>query len=65
MVDAAVGGKTGVNTTEGKNLVGVFHSPSAVIVDLETLNTLPKNELLAGFAEVVKCGFISDPEILR
>jgi 3-dehydroquinate synthase len=65
MVDAAVGGKTGVNTTEGKNLVGVFHSPSAVIVDLETLNTLPKMELLAGFAEVVKCGFISDPEILK
>jgi 3-dehydroquinate synthase len=64
MVDAAVGGKTGVNTSEGKNLVGVFHSPTAVIVDLETLNTLPKNELLAGFAEVVKCGFISDPEIL-
>lgn len=65
MVDAAVGGKTGVNTSEGKNLVGVFHSPSAVIVDLETLNTLPRNELLAGFAEVVKCGFIQDPEILR
>lgn len=64
MVDAAVGGKTGVNTSEGKNLVGVFHSPSAVIVDLETLATLPKNEVLAGFAEVVKCGFISDLEIL-
>jgi 3-dehydroquinate synthase len=65
MVDAAVGGKTGVNTSEGKNLVGVFHSPSAVIVDLETLVTLPKNELLAGFAEVVKCGFISDTQILE
>ena len=64
MVDAAVGGKTGVNTTEGKNLVGVFHSPSAVVVDLETLATLPKNEVLAGFAEVVKCGFIKDPGIL-
>jgi 3-dehydroquinate synthase len=64
MVDAAVGGKTGVNTSEGKNLVGVFHSPTAVIVDLETLSTLPKNELLAGFAEVVKCGFIADPQIL-
>lgn len=64
MVDAAVGGKTGVNTSEGKNLVGVFHSPSAVIADLETLSTLPKMELLAGFAEVVKCGFISDPGIL-
>lgn len=64
MVDAAVGGKTGVNTSEGKNLVGVFHSPAAVVVDLETLATLPKNEVLAGFAEVVKCGFISDTEIL-
>lgn len=64
MVDAAIGGKTGVNTTEGKNLVGVFHSPSAVVIDLETLDTLPRNELLAGFAEVVKCGFISDAEIL-
>jgi 3-dehydroquinate synthase len=64
MVDAAIGGKTGVNTSEGKNLVGVFHSPTGVIVDLETLSTLPKNELLAGFAEVVKCGFISDPKIL-
>jgi 3-dehydroquinate synthase len=64
MVDAAVGGKTGVNTTEGKNLVGVFHSPKAVFADLDTLDTLPKNDLLAGFAEVVKCGFISDPEIL-
>lgn len=65
MVDAAIGGKTGVNTTEGKNLVGVFHSPDAVLVDLATLETLPKNELLAGFAEVVKCGFIGDTEILK
>lgn len=65
MVDASVGGKTGVNTSEGKNLVGVFHSPRAVVVDLETLDTLPKMELLAGFAEVVKCGFISDPMILE
>ena len=64
MVDAAIGGKTGVNTSEGKNLVGVFHSPKAVIVDLETLSTLPRNELVAGFAEVVKCGFISDTNIL-
>lgn len=64
MVDAAIGGKTGVNTSEGKNLVGVFHSPKAVIVDLETLASLPRNELIAGFAEVVKCGFISDTKIL-
>jgi 3-dehydroquinate synthase len=65
MVDASVGGKTGVNTSEGKNLVGVFHSPRAVVVDLDTLETLPKMELLAGFAEVVKCGFISDKSILE
>lgn len=64
MVDAAVGGKTGVNTTEGKNLVGAFYSPRAVIADLDTLLTLPKNDLLAGFAEVVKCGFIRDTQIL-
>jgi 3-dehydroquinate synthase len=64
MVDAAIGGKTGVNTSEGKNLVGVFHSPRAVLVDLETLATLPRNELVAGFAEVVKCGFIADTQIL-
>ena len=65
MVDAAVGGKTGINTAEGKNLVGAFHAPRAVLCDLELLDALPKNEILAGFAEVVKCGFIADPEILR
>ena len=65
MVDAAIGGKTGVNTAEGKNLVGVFHAPSAVLVDLDTLTTLPKNEILAGFGEVVKYGFIADEEILK
>lgn len=64
MVDAAVGGKTGINTAEGKNLVGAFHAPSAVVCDLDTLASLPRNEILAGFAEVVKCGFIADPEIL-
>jgi 3-dehydroquinate synthase len=64
MVDAAVGGKTGINTAEGKNLVGAFYAPSAVVADLETLTSLPKNEILAGFGEVVKCGFIADPEIL-
>ena len=65
MVDAAIGGKTAVNTAEGKNLVGVFHAPSKVIVDLDTLATLPRNELLAGFGEVVKYGFISDARILE
>lgn len=65
MVDAAVGGKTGINTAEGKNLVGAFWAPTAVLVDLELLDGLPQNELLAGFAEVVKCGFIADPQILE
>lgn len=65
MVDAAIGGKTGINTSEGKNLVGVFHAPSKVIIDLDTLLTLPKNEILAGFGEVVKYGFIADPRILE
>ncbi|GAB3522422.1 3-dehydroquinate synthase [Arthrobacter monumenti] len=64
MVDAAVGGKTGINTSEGKNLVGSFHPPAAVFADLDALQTLPKNELLTGMAEVVKCGFIADPAIL-
>ncbi|MGZ8737346.1 MAG: 3-dehydroquinate synthase [Nocardioides sp.] len=64
MVDAAVGGKTGMNTTEGKNLVGAFHEPSGVLCDLATLETLPRNELISGLAEVIKCGFIADPAIL-
>jgi 3-dehydroquinate synthase len=64
MVDAAVGGKTGINTDAGKNLVGAFHQPLAVLVDLATLETLPHNELVAGMAEVVKTGFIADPVIL-
>ncbi|TAJ46212.1 MAG: 3-dehydroquinate synthase [Herbiconiux sp.] len=64
MVDAAVGGKTGINTNEGKNLVGAFYAPSLVVADLDLLATLPRNEILAGFGEVVKCGFIAEPEIL-
>jgi 3-dehydroquinate synthase len=64
MVDAAVGGKTGINTAEGKNLVGAFYAPSAVIADLDTLTSLARNEILAGFGEVVKYGFIAEPEIL-
>ena len=64
MVDAAVGGKTGINTAEGKNLVGSFHPPAGVLCDLSTLETLPRHDLLAGMAEVVKCGFIADPAIL-
>lgn len=64
MVDAAVGGKTGINTAEGKNLVGAFWAPRAVICDLDLLESLPKNEVVAGFAEVVKAGFIWHPQIL-
>ena len=64
MVDAAVGGKTGINTERGKNLVGAFHPPAGVLCDLNTLETLPPNDYLAGLAEVVKCGFIADPVIL-
>lgn len=64
MVDAAVGGKTGINTAEGKNLVGAFHPPAGVICDINALSTLPVNELLTGMAEAVKCGFIADPQIL-
>ena len=65
MVDAAIGGKTGINTAAGKNLVGAFHEPSAVLVDLDVLLTLPKEELVAGSAEIVKAGFIRDTSILE
>src|SRR4051794_37281276 len=64
MVDAAVGGKTGVNTAAGKNLVGAFHPPAGVLCDLDALDSLPPADLVAGLAEVVKCGFIADPAIL-
>lgn len=65
MVDAAVGGKTAINTDRGKNLVGAFHPPAGVLCDLSTLETLPGNDYVAGLAEVVKCGFIADPAILE
>ncbi|HYJ26922.1 MAG TPA: 3-dehydroquinate synthase, partial [Nocardioides sp.] len=64
MVDAAVGGKTGINTAEGKNLVGAFHEPAGVLCDLDALATLPRADFVAGLAEVVKAGFIADPAIL-
>ncbi len=64
MVDAAVGGKTGINTERGKNLVGAFYPPVAVLADLTQLGTLPGADYRAGLAEVVKCGFIADPTIL-
>jgi 3-dehydroquinate synthase len=65
MVDAAVGGKTGINTGAGKNLVGAFHPPVAVLADTDLLAGLPGAEFRSGLAEVVKCGFIADAEILR
>ena len=59
-VDSSVGGKTGINTSYGKNLVGAFYQPVSVVADIDTLKTLPKRELLAGYAEVVKYGLIDD-----
>lgn len=64
MVDAAVGGKTGINTAEGKNLVGAFHEPAGVLCDVDALATLPEADFVGGMAEIVKCGFIVDPVIL-
>lgn len=63
MVDSSVGGKTGINLPEGKNLVGAFHQPALVLADLETLGTLPEREFAAGMAEVVKYGVIRDAEL--
>ncbi|MEH0528362.1 3-dehydroquinate synthase [Streptomyces stelliscabiei] len=64
MVDAAVGGKTGINTAEGKNLVGSFHPPAGVLCDLAALDSLPVNDYVSGLAEIIKAGFIADPVIL-
>ncbi|WP_171172226.1 3-dehydroquinate synthase [Streptomyces sp. I05A-00742] len=64
MVDAAVGGKTGINTAEGKNLVGAFHPPAGVLCDLSALESLPVHDYVSGLAEVIKAGFIADPVIL-
>ena len=61
-VDSSVGGKTGINTSRGKNLVGTFHQPLMVIIDIETLDTLSRRQLLAGYAEVLKYGVIDDRE---
>jgi 3-dehydroquinate synthase len=63
MVDAAVGGKTGINLSAGKNLVGAFYEPSAVVCDLDLLASLPREEVSSGLAEVVKAGFIADARI--
>ncbi|MDG4863806.1 3-dehydroquinate synthase [Streptomyces sp. T-3] len=64
MVDAAVGGKTGINTAEGKNLVGAFHPPAGVLCDLAALGSLGVNDYVSGLAEIIKAGFIADPVIL-
>lgn len=64
-VDAAIGGKTGVNLPSGKNLVGTIHQPRAVICDVDVLATLPDEELRSGMAEVLKYGFIDDPDLLE
>ncbi len=61
-VDSSVGGKTGINTPHGKNLIGSFHQPRLVVADTDALSTLPRRELLAGYAEVVKYGLIDDPD---
>jgi 3-dehydroquinate synthase len=65
MVDAAVGGKTGINTSAGKNLVGAFHPPVAVLCELTALGSVPRHDYVAGLAEVVKVGFTHDPRILE
>jgi 3-dehydroquinate synthase len=65
MVDAAVGGKTGINSEYGKNLIGSFYSPISVLVDLSWLETLSDRDFAAGLAEVIKCGFIVDTEIVE
>jgi 3-dehydroquinate synthase len=64
MTDAAVGGKTAINTADGKNLVGAFHPPAGVLADLSALASLPQPEYISGLAEVIKAGFIADPVIL-
>ena len=65
MVDASIGGKTGINSEYGKNLVGAFHSPSAVLIDTTWLHTLSNRDFSAGMAEVIKCGFISESRIIE
>jgi 3-dehydroquinate synthase len=65
MVDAAVGGKTGINTAEGKNLVGAFHPPAGVLCDLAALESLDVHDYVGGLAEIIKAGFIADPVILE
>jgi 3-dehydroquinate synthase len=65
MVDSSIGGKTGVNTRNGKNLIGAFHHPSLVIDDVDVLKTLPRREFNQGFAEIIKHAVIADPKMFR
>ena len=62
-IDAAIGGKTGINSKYGKNLIGSFYSPTKVVIDLSFFKSLPERDFNAGMAEVIKCGFIADPKI--
>ena len=64
-VDSSVGGKTGINSIYGKNLIGTFYQPSCVFIDIEFLKTLPKRQLLAGFAEVIKYAFVFDKKFFN
>lgn len=64
-VDSSVGGKTGINSKHGKNLIGAFHQPKLVLIDVTTLETLEKRHVIAGYAEVVKYGLINDPEFFN
>ena len=63
-VDAAVGGKTGVNLVSGKNLIGSFHQPLVVLIDPDVLKTLPEREYRAGLYEIIKCGVIRDARLI-
>ncbi len=65
MIDSSVGGKTGVNTESGKNLIGAFHQPNGVLIDVNTLQTLPRRELAAGFCEAVKQGAIANRKLFE
>lgn len=65
MVDSSVGGKTGVNHPLGKNMIGAFYQPRCVLIDVDTLKTLPDRELASGISEIIKYGLIRDPELFQ